>query len=71
MDEISFDGGQRAIFDDDHVMIFLHGIDDVMKERFFRRLGRRAVLRGRVRRCGAVAFGHCEGQTDEKIGRRG
>ena len=49
MNEIGFDRCQWAILDDDHVMIFLHGIDDVMEERLLRRFRRRAVLRGRIR----------------------
>ena len=56
MNEIGFDRCQRAIFDDDHVMIFLHGIDDVMKERLLRRFRSRAVLRGRIRRGWIVVF---------------
>lgn len=44
VNEICFNSWQRSIFDNDHMMIFLHGVDDMMKEWLFRCFGCRSVM---------------------------
>lgn len=60
MDEVGFDRREWPVFDHDHVMIFLHGIDDVMEERFLGRLGRGAILTRRIRCVRTITLGDCK-----------